>query len=544
MEKINKFLLMVISMVAIMITAVGIDKGMQLYNSRKWEKERVERYRQSYADATDMQLTISQLSEDPEAIEAFLEENRLYFDEVMDAELHEQVSMEEQVQETASFFEEQEELSDDEMENDPDNAGMGDISGNEVMDGESAFLEGQESVSYNGIGDVSENSLQDVSANMPGGISGNMQADISGNMPGGISGNMQADVSGNRMAKMGWITVSGNSLLDKRKIRGSYMETQMQEDIDTEIIKNSEIDFSEISIACLGDSITEATNLDKMEDYQQYAYPTKLKEILNAESITNLGIGGSSIGRYWDKAFVDRYQEIPQDTDLIIVMGGTNDGFCLNQEDFGSMEERAKNTFIGDLDELMRGLKENYPEATIVFSTPLPNVLHDMLRKDRDYLLPQVVIVNAIKKLAQEYEIPVIDLYNSNILDTHDAAVIYNYMPDGVHCNPAGYSLLAEHFAAEIIKLYEDKSAVEAKDADGTVGESQEEDEDADRTIEGSREEDEDADRIVRENREDVEDSDRTVRENREYAEDSDRAVGESREEDEDSDEDPEAERL
>lgn len=143
------------------------------------------------------------------------------------------------------------------------------------------------------------------------------------------------------------------------------------------------------------------------------------------------------------------------------------------------MEERAENTFIGDLDELMGGLKENYPEATIVFSTPLPNVLHDVLRKERDYMLPQVVIVNAIKKLAQEHEIPVIDLYNSNILDTHDAAVIYNYMPDGVHCNPAGYSLLAEHFAAELIKLYEDEAAIENDDGDMADGEMQKEDEDS-----------------------------------------------------------------
>ena len=70
--------------------------------------------------------------------------------------------------------------------------------------------------------------------------------------------------------------------------------------------------------------------------------------------MTNLGIGGSSIGRYWDHAFVDRYQEIPADTDLIIVMGGTNDGFCLTNEDLGTFEERRERTFIGDLDELMR----------------------------------------------------------------------------------------------------------------------------------------------------------------------------------------------
>ena len=28
-------------------------------------------------------------------------------------------------------------------------------------------------------------------------------------------------------------------------------------------------------------------------------------------------------------------------------------------------------------------------------------------------------------------------------------------MPDGVHCNSDGYTLLAEHMAAEVIRLYE-----------------------------------------------------------------------------------------
>ncbi|NBJ91758.1 SGNH/GDSL hydrolase family protein [Parablautia muri] len=463
MEKVNKFLLMVITMVVIMITAVGIDKGTQFYNSRKWEKERIERYRQSYADAADMQMTISQLSEDPAAIEAFIEENRAYFDEVLDVDLYEAGLFDGEVQEAASFNEMQENLPGNETENETGDAAA-DVWGSGM---EGGLENGHGSVSDNEIGDVSENALQDVSDNA--------LQDVSANMAGEVSGN-EAGVSANRIARLGWSTVSGNSLLEKRKIRGSYIETQMQKNIDEEIIENNEIDFSDISIACLGDSITEASNLDSMEDYQQYAYPTKLKEILDAESITNLGIGGSSIGRYWDKAFVDRYREIPKDTDLIIVMGGTNDGFCLSQEEFGTMEERAENTFIGDLDELMRGLKEDYPEATIVFSTPLPNVLHDVLRKERDYLLPQVVIVNAIKKLAQEHEIPVIDLYNSNILDTHDAAVIYNYMPDGVHCNPAGYSLLAEHFAAELIKLYEDETAME-EDADESIDENENTDE-------------------------------------------------------------------
>jgi hypothetical protein len=79
-----------------------------------------------------------------------------------------------------------------------------------------------------------------------------------------------------------------------------------------------------------------------MEDYQQYSYPTKLAEILGAEEVVNLGIGGSSIGRYWQDAFVDRYMDIPEDTDLILVMGGTNDEFCASLVEFGNSAERKK----------------------------------------------------------------------------------------------------------------------------------------------------------------------------------------------------------
>ena len=456
MEKINKFLLMVIAMMVIMVAAVGIDKGLKQIEAQKWEKERVARYEQARAEVNDMQLTISELSKDQEAIEAFIEENKAYFDEEdFWSEFEEEL-----------FFDENGEVdvSGNEGMKLPDSMET-DVSGNMEMD-----ISGNDGigVSGNSLEDVSGNNKMDVSGNMGhdvsgngGDVSGNEGMDVSGNTGTDVSGNMEVSVSGNEpggMPNSEIMSVSGNTLADKRKIRGSYMETQMQNDTDQSVIEGSTCDFSDVSIACLGDSITQASNLENMEDYQQYAYPTKLKEILGAESVTNLGIGGSSIGRYWDNAFVDRYKEIPKDTDLIIVMGGTNDGFCLTQEELGAVKERKPKTFIGDLDELMRGLKADYPDATIVFATPLPNVLHDMLKKERDYLLPQIILVNAIKYLAKEYEIPVIDLYNSNILDTHDAAVIYNYMPDGVHCNPSGYTILAEHFAAELIKIYEQEN--------------------------------------------------------------------------------------
>ena len=53
-----------------------------------------------------------------------------------------------------------------------------------------------------------------------------------------------------------------------------------------------------------------------------------------------------------------------------------------------------------------------------------------------------------------------IDLYNSNILDSHDANVIAEYMPDGVHGSQEGYQILAEHFAGEIVKYYNEDSDI------------------------------------------------------------------------------------
>ena len=110
----------------------------------------------------------------------------------------------------------------------------------------------------------------------------------------------------------------------------------------------------------------------------------------------------------------------------------------------------------------MRGLRENYPDAEIFFVTPLPNILQDYLMNERDYLLPQQQFADVILTLAREYDYEVIDLYNSNILDSHDANVVAEYIPDGVHGSHAGYQVMAEHFAAEIIEYYEEKTEDEA----------------------------------------------------------------------------------
>lgn len=404
MNKLNRVMLMLIAMAAIMLLAVGIDKGLQRHERKMWEIEREAVYEEARADIASMQANIQTLSEDPEALISYIEENELNYTEKKEV-----------------FLEE------------PDRAeGDGSVSDNEAYKGEAENLISGNSESENSI---SGNSISGNS------ISGNLE--WGSFLPGGL--------------------VSGNLLFpgEEREICASYENTMKINRQDKKIIADSEVDFSDCKITCLGDSITAASNLDTIENYQSMSYPSQLGKILGAEEVVNLGIGGSSIGRYWENAFVDRYQEIPKDTDVILVMGGTNDGFCASEKELGSLEKREKDTFTGDLDELLFGLQKDYPDAQIVLITPLPNVLHDLLRKSRDYLLPQSAFVRVMKQLGEEHGIPVIDLYNSNFLDTHDAAVIHALMPDGVHGNETGYRMLAQHIAAQLI-LIEEEEGVEA----------------------------------------------------------------------------------
>lgn len=419
MNKLNRVMLMLIAMAAIMLLAVGIDKGLQRHERKMWEIEREAVYEEARADIASMQANIQTLSEDPEALISYIEENELNYTEKKEV-----------------FLEE------------PDRAeGDGSVSDNEAYKGEAENL-------------VSGNS---VPGNL---VYGNF---VSGNS---VSGNSESEnsISGNSISgNLEWGSflpgglVSGNLLFpgEEREICASYENTMKINRQDKKIIADGEVDFSDCKITCLGDSITAASNLDTIENYQSMSYPSQLGEILGAEEVVNLGIGGSSIGRYWENAFVDRYQEIPEDTDVILVMGGTNDGFCASEKELGSLEKREKDTFTGDLDELLFGLQKDYPDAQIVLITPLPNVLHDLLRKSRDYLLPQSAFVRVMKQLGEEHGIPVIDLYNSNFLDTHDAAVIHALMPDGVHGNETGYCMLAQHIAAQLI-LIEEEEGVEA----------------------------------------------------------------------------------
>lgn len=449
----QKALLWVIGVLAVILAAVLVRKGFELYKERVHQEKLDVRNKEVQSELDDMQMQIKKLSGDGEALQNFLNEKISIINSEAQSDM---VPAETEVQEVISSSVETdrgqaESQTIGEESRPEDNAIIIDIPEKARPQNNNA-----ESVSANSAGKKA--SEETISGNGREAESGET---ISGN---GVSQNSaQETISGNAVVDGQLIPFRNGetTLEEKRNVRSSYAETTQINGFDKAQIANGTIDFSDMKIACLGDSLTAGSNMSELDDYQKYSYPSVLKEMLNAEEVYNLGVGGSSYGRYWDKAFVDRYGEIPEDSDIILVMGGTNDGFAASAEELGSIDERKRRTFYGDVDELMRGLKKDYPSSKIIFATPLPNILHDYLMTQREYLLPQSVFADAIKALAAEYDIDVIDLYNSNILDTHDSQIISAYMPDGVHGNPGGYQILAEHFASGLIRIMESDALYE-----------------------------------------------------------------------------------
>lgn len=281
------------------------------------------------------------------------------------------------------------------------------------------------------------------------------------------SGNSAETASGNSTAStVKWIenypqTTVDMPLAERMRTHSSYDDTMEINAYDKSVIANSTVDFSGMKIACLGDSLTSASNLSD----SSRGYTDALKEILGAEEVYNLGIGGSTVmrGSRGANPMVDRFGQIPDDTDIILIFASTNDCLFENQWEFGHIEyekRMASGTFCGDLDEMLGGIKYSYIEhgdkyVKLLFAAPPATVLNTEARKDAPGIMEQSRFIDAILTIAPPYGFDVIDMYNTNFLNSHDAKIKQQYITDGVHPNEAGYYMIAEHLASQIIQRCE-----------------------------------------------------------------------------------------
>lgn len=201
----------------------------------------------------------------------------------------------------------------------------------------------------------------------------------------------------------------------------------------------------------LGDSITEGCGVADME---HNIFWQRLGEECELAAYRGYGIGGTRIAiqhtesenPVWDQHFISRVDEMDPEADLIVVFGGTND-FGHGDAPIGMMNDRSPYTFYGACHVLIKKLLTRYPDAQIVFMTPLHRTFEESgERRLKDF-------VNAIREVTEFYSIPVLDLYATSGLQPQVPVIMEKFCPDGLHPNDAGHEKIYKRLRAFLESL-------------------------------------------------------------------------------------------
>ena len=211
-------------------------------------------------------------------------------------------------------------------------------------------------------------------------------------------------------------------------------------------IRNKKINF-------LGDSITEGHGCSDVA----YCFASRIARDYGAVC-RNYGIGGTRIARQkspsenprHDLDFLGRYEAMDPDADIVAVFGGTND-FGHGDAPIGTMADRTPDTFYGALHLLYTGLITRYLSARIIVLTPLHRLNEDSRYGSHGKAVPSGTLeeyVNVIRRVAEYYALPVLDLYACSGLQPNVPVIQERYVPDGLHPNDEGHRILEERIVA------------------------------------------------------------------------------------------------
>ena len=255
------------------------------------------------------------------------------------------------------------------------------------------------------------------------------------------------------------VKINGTSIIDRLSVKDVVWSGNSNFVEKTEFVpksfsklyvsrKNIENKFWGKKAGFLGDSITNA----KTPPGISIPYHEHIKNALNLSSIQVLGVDGSmiskngtvSLGNY---RFTDRYTQLDNDLDLVIIFGGTNDyGLNCQLGNFSDVPSGADgSTFYASLHFLCRELTERYMDKDIVFFTPMPREAYGWLHgqaNDIGYRL--IDYVNAIKEVTSYYSIPCLDLYSCSRLMPWSENFRSKYMTDGLHPNNDKHKTISE----------------------------------------------------------------------------------------------------
>lgn len=208
------------------------------------------------------------------------------------------------------------------------------------------------------------------------------------------------------------------------------------------------MDLAGKKIAFLGDSITEGCGTSSLE----HTFWNVLGQKTGAQ-VFGYGIGGTRIAPQRvpsdpraDQDFISRVDSMIPDADVVVVFGGTND-FGHGDAPFGTRGDQTSETFCGALHVLFTKLYERYPAAQLVVMTPTHRL------SETDSVMNEFGVrrsgnlrayVQAIRDAAEDFAVPVLDLFRVSGIQPSVPALREAYMPDGLHPNDAGHAKIAD----------------------------------------------------------------------------------------------------
>ena len=201
----------------------------------------------------------------------------------------------------------------------------------------------------------------------------------------------------------------------------------------------------------IGDSIIKGENsADSYKRMKDDNVASILMEEFGFKEVRNYGIGGSRISSHVtnENGIVDRFNNMNNDADLIIIAGGTND-FGSDVE-LGNLSNLSDNTkFKPALYNTLKGLQDKYTGKEIYYITPAhrkdskpDNVANRVGLTLKDY-------VEAAYEVCELLSVPVIDMWKELGFSPFNDTMKNTYMKDGLHPTIEG---MRKYYGAKICK--------------------------------------------------------------------------------------------
>ncbi len=226
------------------------------------------------------------------------------------------------------------------------------------------------------------------------------------------------------------------------------------------------------NILWLGDSITAGTSTNSV------SFVDYLRQDLKDVGIANAAVGGRTLcyGYDFDKTDIqasivfdlDSFGILPE-VDYVFVSAGTNDFAHRSSRrpygtyrfaDIGNIGDSSPHTLLGAFDTIVSTVKEKFPNATLVYTTPITRYNYDVEgAKATDTSVFTIHLrdfVDALREASEYYNVPYFDAYVESGMEVSKDSCdgTGDYFADKTHPTLAGQRKLADYFIEKLVSLY------------------------------------------------------------------------------------------